>query len=169
MGRPRAPNATGAVFASSDIPPAISGEKPMPANNDAETATGVPAPDAPSRNAPNANAMISACIRGSGLISAIDRRMLSNRPVATAMSKSKIAENTRNPSGNRPNAAPYTVATSARPSGMPYTNNETPNPAANARSEAFHEATRHTPNAKPMTKRGIAAATADNAKLWASG
>jgi hypothetical protein len=52
---------------------------------------------------------------------------------------------------------------------MPYTNNATPNPAVNARSEAFHEAIRQTPNAKPMTKRGIAAAAAESTKLWASG
>ncbi len=51
-GVPRAPNATGAVLAMSDSPEAASGEKPRPMRMAAVTATGVPKPAAPSKNAP---------------------------------------------------------------------------------------------------------------------
>ena len=52
IGVPSAPNATGAVLAISDRPDAASGEKPRPIRIAAVTATGVPKPAAPSKNAP---------------------------------------------------------------------------------------------------------------------
>ncbi len=57
IGVPRAPKATGAVLAMSERPEAASGEKPSPIRIAPVTATGVPKPDAPSKNAPNAKAM----------------------------------------------------------------------------------------------------------------
>ena len=51
-GVPSAPKATGAVLAMSDRPDAASGEKPRPISIAAVTATGVPNPAAPSKNAP---------------------------------------------------------------------------------------------------------------------
>src|SRR5947209_7279660 len=59
MGVPRAPYATGAVLAINDRPEAASGEKPRPIKIAAVTATGVPKPEAPSKNAPKQNAMSS--------------------------------------------------------------------------------------------------------------
>src|SRR5258708_32408971 len=60
IGVPSAPYATGAVLAISDRPEAASGEKPRPMRTAPVIATGVPNPDAPSTNAPNANAIDSS-------------------------------------------------------------------------------------------------------------
>ena len=53
-GVPSAPKATGAVLAISEKPEACNGLKPMPIRRAAVTATGVPKPQAPSKNAPKA-------------------------------------------------------------------------------------------------------------------
>jgi hypothetical protein len=50
------------------------------------TATGAPAPPAPSSSAPKAKAISSNWSRESSVIPAIDRFMVSNWPVSTAMS-----------------------------------------------------------------------------------
>src|SRR5262245_49410164 len=60
IGVPSAPKATGAVLAISERPAAASGEKPRPIRIAPVTATGVPKPDAPSKQAPNANAISSS-------------------------------------------------------------------------------------------------------------
>ena len=52
IGVPSAPKATGAVLAMSERPEAASGRKPSPMRMAAVTATGVPNPAAPSKNAP---------------------------------------------------------------------------------------------------------------------
>src|SRR5476651_986484 len=52
IGVPRAPNATGAVLAINARPDAANGEKPNPIRIAPVTATGVPNPAAPSKNAP---------------------------------------------------------------------------------------------------------------------
>ena len=70
MGVPRAPNATGAVFAMSDKPAAESGLNPNCIRMAAVTATGVPNPAAPSKNAPNEKAISITWMRGSGAIPA---------------------------------------------------------------------------------------------------
>ena len=57
MGVPSAPKATGAVLAMSDNPEAASGPKPRPMRIAAVTATGVPKPAAPSKNAPKEKAI----------------------------------------------------------------------------------------------------------------
>ena len=57
IGVPSAPNATGAVLAISDSADASNGGKPRPINIAPVTATGVPNPAAPSKNAPKQNAM----------------------------------------------------------------------------------------------------------------
>ena len=54
IGVPSAPKATGAVLAMSDRPDAASGVKPRPISIAPVTATGVPKPAAPSKNAPKA-------------------------------------------------------------------------------------------------------------------
>ena len=65
MGVPKAPKATGAVLAISERPEACSGRNPKPMRSAAVTATGVPNPDAPSKNAPKQNAISSSCRRRS--------------------------------------------------------------------------------------------------------
>src|ERR1019366_9302850 len=57
IGVPSAPKATRAVLAISDKPKACSGLKPRPIRSAAVTATGVPNPDAPSKNAPKEKAI----------------------------------------------------------------------------------------------------------------
>ena len=56
-GMPMAPNATGAVLASSESPAAWSGLKPRLIRIAEQTATGVPNPEVPSKNEPSANAI----------------------------------------------------------------------------------------------------------------
>lgn len=58
-----APNATGAVFATSDSSAALSGLKPRASNITEVTATGVPNPASASSNAPKENAMMTAWMR----------------------------------------------------------------------------------------------------------
>ena len=67
IGVPSAPNATGAVLAMSDSPDAASGVKPRPIRIAPVTATGVPKPDAPSKNAPKEKATSSSCSRRSSV------------------------------------------------------------------------------------------------------
>jgi hypothetical protein len=74
MGVPRAPKATGAVFAINDSPQAARGLKPSCIRMAAVMATGVPKPAAPSKNAPNAKAIRITCILGSGAM--VDRCIL---------------------------------------------------------------------------------------------
>src|ERR1043166_6561886 len=62
-GAPRAPNATGAVFAISERLDAESGVNPRPIKIAPVTATGVPKPQAPSMNAPKLNATNNSCRR----------------------------------------------------------------------------------------------------------
>ena len=54
IGTPKAPNATGAVFAIRHNPAAYNGLNPRPTKIAAVIATGAPNPAAPSKNAPNA-------------------------------------------------------------------------------------------------------------------
>jgi hypothetical protein len=85
IGMPIDPNATGAVFASMQMPAAKNGEKPRPVSMAAATATGVPKPAAPSMNAPNANAISKACSRRSDVRPPIESLMISNFPVSSVI------------------------------------------------------------------------------------
>src|SRR6185437_12079661 len=82
-GMPIAPNATGAVLASRQIAAARNGGNPKPASMEAAIATGVPNPVAPSRNAPNANAINKACSRWSPVKWPTELLIISNWPVST--------------------------------------------------------------------------------------
>src|SRR5262249_36955380 len=62
---PMEPNATGGVLANRQMAAAKNGEKPSPVSIAAATATGLPKPEQPSINAPNANAMSRAWRFGS--------------------------------------------------------------------------------------------------------
>src|SRR6185503_17690160 len=65
IGAPKAPNATGAVFAIRERPDAASGEKPRLIRIEPVIATGVPKPDEPSKKAPTAKAISKSCRRRS--------------------------------------------------------------------------------------------------------
>src|SRR5437867_11669713 len=65
IGVAKAPNATGAVFATRHRPAAVNAGSPRAVSNDADTATGVPKPDVPSMKAPKQKAISSTSHRPS--------------------------------------------------------------------------------------------------------
>ena len=71
------------MLAISERPEAASGEKPRPIRIAAVTATGVPKPAAPSKNAPKLNAISSSCRRRSGVMRAIESCSTSNEPFSS--------------------------------------------------------------------------------------
>jgi hypothetical protein len=102
IGVPSAPNATGAVFAMSERQDAAIGVKPSWMRRAAVTATGVPNPAAPSKNAPRQNAMPITWMRGSGERRARLVRRTAKCPFATDMSYRKMRLSTIQPMGKRP-------------------------------------------------------------------
>jgi hypothetical protein len=118
-GMPIEPKATGAVFASRHMPAAKNGEKPRPVIMAAATATGVPNPAAPSMNAPSAKAISMACSRRSVVMPPIESLIISNCPVSTVSRYRTTAQNTIQPIGNQPKAAPSAVELMAVGAGMP--------------------------------------------------
>ena len=85
IGTASAPNATGAVLATSATTAALSGRNPRAMSMTLVMATGVPKPASASRRAPKQNAMMTAWIRWSSLTLAKDRRRTSKCPVTTVM------------------------------------------------------------------------------------
>ena len=106
MGVAKAPNATGAVLAISDRPEACSGRKPKPMRIAAVTATGVPKPAAPSKNAPKQKAISSSCRRRSWVMPVMLCCSTLNRPASTVSWYMKMTFSTIQPMGNRPYPAP---------------------------------------------------------------
>ena len=86
MGVPSAPKATGAVLAMSESPDAASGAKPRPMRMAAVTATGVPNPAAPSKNAPNEKAMSRSWRRRSAVTPVRLSCMILKAPVSQVRS-----------------------------------------------------------------------------------
>ncbi len=80
-----APNATGAVLATSATAAACSGLKPTAISITAVIATGAPKPASASSRAPKQNAMITAWTRWSLEIEPNDRRSTAKWPVSTVM------------------------------------------------------------------------------------
>ena len=114
-----APNATGAVLATSASAAAFSGLKPSAISITDVTATGVPKPASASSNAPNENAMMMAWIRWSSLTWQNERRSTSKCPVSTVIWYTQIALMTIQRIGKNPNAAPSVPASSVCPIGIP--------------------------------------------------
>ena len=85
IGMPMVPKATGAVLATRHRPAASRGRKPSPTSVAPAIATGAPNPAAPSMKAPKQKAMRSACSLRSGVIPAIEARMISNWPPLTVI------------------------------------------------------------------------------------
>ena len=80
-----APNATGAVLATSATAAAFIGLKPTAISITAVIATGAPKPASASSRAPKQKAMITAWIRWSSEIDANERRRTAKWPVSTVM------------------------------------------------------------------------------------
>jgi hypothetical protein len=83
IGVARAPNATGAVFATSATTAALSGWKPRAISMTTVMATGVPNPASASSRAPKQKAMMIAWTRWSALTFSNERRSTSKWPLAT--------------------------------------------------------------------------------------
>src|SRR5690606_19883680 len=105
-GVPTEPKATGAVLAIRHMPAAYNGLNPRPTNIAAEIATGAPKPAAPSRKAPNENAISNACNLLSGVTDAIKFLIISNWPPATVRLKRYTAEIMIQQIGSSPYSAP---------------------------------------------------------------
>ena len=119
IGVPRAPKATGAVLAINARPEAASGEKPRPIRIAPVTATGVPKPAAPSKNAPKQKAISNSCRRRSSVILARESCSTLNEPFSVVSRCRKMMFSTIQPIGSRPLAAPYNAADPAMLAGMP--------------------------------------------------
>ena len=85
IGTAIAPNATGAVLATSATDAALIGSKPSAISITAVMATGVPKPASASSSAPNEKAMITACTRWSSETRLNARRSTAKCPVSTVM------------------------------------------------------------------------------------
>ena len=80
-----APNATGAVFATSATEAALIGLNPSAISTTEVIATGVPKPASASSRAPKQNAISTAWTRWSFEIAPNDRRSTAKWPVSTVM------------------------------------------------------------------------------------
>ncbi len=106
IGTAMAPNATGAVLATSATAAALMGRKPRAINITAVIATGVPKPASASSSAPKQKAMITAWTRWSSEIAPNDRLSTLKCPVSTVMLYTQIAVTTIHMIGNSPKTAP---------------------------------------------------------------
>ena len=86
IGMPIAPNATGAVLASSTVAAARIAEKPSETSMTPVIATGAPKPASASSRPPKQNAMMMPWIRGSSETRLNAVRRSSNRPLITVSS-----------------------------------------------------------------------------------
>ena len=85
IGMAIAPNATGAVLATSATAAALIGWKPSAISMTAVIATGVPKPASASSSAPKQKAMMTACTRWSSEIRPNERRSTAKCPVASVI------------------------------------------------------------------------------------
>ena len=102
IGVPSAPKATGAVLAMSERPDASSGEKPRPIRMAPVTATGVPKPEAPSKNAPKQKATSRSCSRRSRVMAVMLSRRTVKRPRCCVSWYRKMTFRMIQPIGNSP-------------------------------------------------------------------
>src|SRR6516225_4002983 len=100
----------------SDSPDAASGEKPSPISIAAVTATGVPKPEAPSKNAPNAKAIKSNCNRRSAVTPPIACCRIGKAPVATVSRYMKMTLRTDPADREKTNDRPQDAGANGEPS-----------------------------------------------------
>src|SRR3569833_1071908 len=85
IGAPLAPNATVAVLAKSAMAAEVSGEKPRPIIMALQTATGVPKPAAPSKQAPKHKQLNRLCRRRSAVMRPNECWKTANNPFSTVL------------------------------------------------------------------------------------
>jgi hypothetical protein len=152
-------------LAISDRPEAASGEKPSPIRIAAVTATGVPKPEAPSKKAPNENAIRSSCRRRSAETPPIARCRTAKAPVATVSRYMKMTLRTIQPIGKKPVIAPRMAARIARPQGIVNSRTATRIAATSAMTAAICVLTAPVAISTKRVTTGIAAATVDRISL----
>lgn len=101
-----APNATGAVLATSETTAAFTGSKPSATSIMEEIATGAPNPARASRSAPKQKAMTSAWMRGSSESLPKERRRMSKCWVRTVIRDAQRALTTIHIVGKSPKSTP---------------------------------------------------------------
>ena len=128
-------------------------------------ATGVPKPDAPSKKAPNENAIRSSCNRRSAVTPPIACCNFSNRPDASVSWYMKMTLSTIQPIGKKPLTAPRIVARIDSPVGMVNSSIATRLATMSAMTAAICALTRLLAISTNNVTTGSAAAMVDNAVL----
>jgi hypothetical protein len=165
-GVPSAPNATGAVLASNERPEASSGGNPRPSSRAPVTATGVPNPAAPSKNAPKLKAISTSCSRRSEVTRPRLCWSTLNRPFCSVRWYRKITFRMIHPIGRSPYATPRSEARRASPAGMPSAQTATTRAAASPRRAARCARIRPAAITPRRVTMGIAATSVDRTRLW---
>ncbi|VVO45225.1 hypothetical protein PS710_06601 [Pseudomonas fluorescens] len=165
IGVPKAPNATGAVLAINARPDAASGENPSPIRMAPVTATGVPNPAAPSKNAPKQKAISSNCSRRSSVMRASESCSTLNEPFSVVSRCRKMMLSTIQPIGSKPLAAPYSAAEPAMFAGMPKAKIAMSKAEPSAMSAARCALTWKNARAASITTTGTAAMMVENTGL----
>ena len=118
MGMATAPNATGAVLASSTTMAARKAENPIDISITPVIATGAPKPARASIRPPKQKAIRMATTRGSSEIRWKVERRSSKRPLTTVTWYIQMAVSTIHVIGNRPKTAPWVPARRASWTGI---------------------------------------------------
>ena len=129
------------------------------------TATGVPKPAAPSKNAPKLNATSSSCRRRSSVMPEIELCNTLNDPFKVVSRCRKMMLRTIQPIGNRPETMPRPAALLAIAVGMPNTNEAIPTPTISARPAARCACIWKNASEHSSTATGIPAAMVDHTAL----
>jgi hypothetical protein len=153
------------VLAINDRPEAASGENPNPIRIAAVTATGVPNPDAPSKNAPKEKAISNNWMRRSAETPPIACCKVANAPVARVSRYMKMTFSTIQPIGKKPVIAPRIAARIASPAGIVNRKTAIRIATSSATSAAMCVFTRPEAISIKRVTTGIAAARVDNAAL----
>ncbi|MNN67833.1 hypothetical protein D3C81_1834890 [compost metagenome] len=146
-------------------PEAASGEKPSPIRIAPVTATGVPKPAAPSKNAPKQKAISNNCRRRSSVMRVKESCSTLNEPFSVVRRCRKMMLRTIQPIGSRPLAAPNSAAEPAMPAGMPKAKIEISKAEPRASSAARWALIWKNARDTSMTTTGTAAMTVDSTAL----
>ncbi len=161
-GTPIAPNATGAVFATSATTAALIGLKPSAISITAVIATGAPNPASASSSPPKQNATRIACVRVSEDSDPKLRCSTSKWPLATVMLNTHRAFTTIHRIGKSPNSAPCAAASSDIPTGIANPTTATTSAVARPASAAQCARTRSAPSRTSTTASGNADTSAES-------
>ncbi len=169
IGIAMAPNATGAVSATSATAAARSGVSPMPTSITPQIATGVPNPASASSRAPKQNAITTTWTRTSSDTLRNARRRIAKYPVASVMLKIHRALTTIHMIGQKPNTAPSSAASPACPIGIEYTISAIRIDTPRAITEAHWAFILKPPRSTNSTSSGKTAKIVVNPSEWETG